>query len=205
MKLYLLFLLMATATVLSPGPGVLMTLSNALRFGWRRSLPGIMGIACGASLVAAVSATSLGLLLASSALAFTLIKLAGAAYLVWLGIRLWCAPAGGLQLDVSDAAERSPWRRFAEALSLQLTNPKAIIFFLSVLPQFIDRQLPYVPQFVLLVASYAGLVLLIHSGYALCAQQARRWLSTSRGGRALNRLGGASFMGFGALLATAHR
>ncbi|MDM4765879.1 LysE family translocator [Pelomonas sp. SE-A7] len=201
MKLYLLFLLMASATVLSPGPGVLMTLSNALRSGWRASLPGILGIASGATIVAAISATSLGLLLASSALAFTLIKILGALYLVWLGLKLWRSP--GLALD--EAADLRPPRSagalFLESLTLQFTNPKAIFFFLSVLPQFIDHDRPHTPQFALLVLSYAVLVILIHSGYALCAQRARHWLKSPRGGRTLNRIGGGTFMAFGGLLA----
>jgi len=203
MKLYLLFLLMAGATVLSPGPGVLMTLSNALRSGWRASLPGILGIACGATAVATLSATSLGLLLASSALAFTLIKIIGAGYLVWLGLKLWRSPGLALQEPTPDEPPRQARALFLESLSLQFTNPKAIFFFLSVLPQFIDHGAPHVPQFVLLVLSYAALVLLIHSGYALCAQRARRWLKSESGGRTLNRVGGATFMAFGAMLATA--
>jgi homoserine/homoserine lactone efflux protein len=77
--LYLLFLFMAAATVLSPGPGVVMTLTNALRYGLRGTFGGILGIAVGALVVAATSATSLGVLLATSALAFTVLKLLGAA------------------------------------------------------------------------------------------------------------------------------
>lgn len=201
MRLYFLFLLMASATVLSPGPGVLMTLSNALRSGWRASLPGILGIASGATIVAAISATSLGLLLASSALAFTLIKIVGAGYLVWLGIKLWRSPGLALQDPKEGEPPRKPMALFLESLSLQFTNPKAIFFFLSVLPQFIDHHAPHVPQFVLLVLSYAALVILIHSGYALCAQRARHWLKSERGGRTLNRVGGATFMAFGGMLA----
>lgn len=203
MRLYFLFLLMASATVLSPGPGVLMTLSNALRSGWRASLPGILGIASGAAIVAAISATSLGLLLASSALAFTVIKIVGAGYLVWLGLKLWRSPGIALQDLKEGEPQRQPLALFLESLSLQFTNPKAIFFFLSVLPQFIDHQAPHVPQLVLLVLSYAALVILIHSGYALCAQRARQWLKSERGGRTLNRVGGATFMAFGAMLATA--
>ena len=79
MNLYLLFLTVATLTVLSPGPGVLMTLTNALRYGLRGTIGGILGIAFGALLVAGISATTLGAVLAASALAFTVLKLAGAA------------------------------------------------------------------------------------------------------------------------------
>jgi len=160
MTLYLLFLLMATATVFSPGPGVVMTLSNALRDGLRGSFGGI------------------------------------------LGIKLWRAPAFRFAEKPALGAANAG-RRFVEGLSLQLTNPKAIFFFLSVLPQFIDPARSYPLQFATLVLTYAALVVLIHSGYAGCAQRARRWLTSERGGRLLNRVAGATFLVFAAALAVA--
>jgi threonine/homoserine/homoserine lactone efflux protein len=200
---YPLFVLMACLTVLMPGPGVLMTLTNALRFGLHGSLGGILGIASGALVVATISSTSLGLLLASSALAFTVIKWMGAAYLVYLGLRLWRSPTLGLA--PGEARPASFGRRFAEGLSLQFTNPKAIFFFLSVLPQFIDPAGPRTQQFVVLVLSYSVLVVLIHTLYALGAQRVRGWLSTARGQRTLGRLGGATFVAFGVGLASSPR
>ncbi len=148
MTLYPVFLLVAATTVLSPGPGVVMTLTNSLRYGFRGTLGGILGIAAGALAVAALSATGLGVLLATSAMAFTILKYAGAAYL--------------------------PARAFGG-------------------------------QFALLVVTYSMLVILIHCGYALTAQRARQWLVSERGGRAVNRLGGAAFVCFGAALATSRR
>lgn len=201
MKLYILFLLMATATVVSPGPGVVMTLTNALRYGMRGTFGGILGIAFGALVVAAISATSLGVLLAASALAFTVIKLVGAGYLVYLGIRLWRAPPFKFEEQPVHAA--SFGRRFLEGVSLQLTNPKAIFFFLSVFPQFIDPKQNYSVQFVAQVLTYSSLVVVIHCMYALCAKRARRWLTSERGGRTVNKTAGATFVFFGVALATA--
>lgn len=203
MKLYSLFLLMATATVFSPGPGVVMTLTNALRYGMRGTFGGILGIAVGALIVAAISATSLGVLLAASALAFTVLKFLGAAYLVYLGIRLWRAPP--FQFAEPLAHEASFGKRFLEGLSLQLTNPKAIFFFLSVFPQFIDPQQSYPMQFASLVLTYSSLVVVIHSLYAVFAKRARGWLTSERGGRTVNKAAAATFVFFGAALATAKR
>jgi threonine/homoserine/homoserine lactone efflux protein len=203
MHLYLLFLLVATATVCSPGPGVVMTLTNSLRHGAAGAFAGIAGIAVGALLVAAVSMTGLGLVLAASALAFTVVKLVGAAYLAWLGLRLW--RAAPLRLDTGTARASSWQRRFAAGLSLQVTNPKAVIFFLSAFPQFIDPGRNFVAQFVILVATYAALVVVIHSIYARFAGHARRWLATERGARTVNRVAGTAFVAFGAALATAKR
>lgn len=88
---YGLFIILATLTVLSPGPGVVLTISNSLRHGWTGSLPGIFGIALGAFVVAGISASSVGVILATSATAFTLLKYVGAAYLLYLGIKMWRA------------------------------------------------------------------------------------------------------------------
>lgn len=203
MKLYFLFLLMATATVFSPGPGVVMTLTNALRYGVRGTFGGILGIAFGALVVAAISATSLGVLLAASAFAFTVLKLIGAGYLVYLGIRLWRAPP--FKFTEQSAHEASFGRRFIEGLSLQLTNPKAIFFFLSVFPQFIDPAQNYSAQFATLVLTYSTLVIVIHCAYAFFARRAKGWLTSERGGRAVNKAAGATFVLFGAALATAKR
>lgn len=203
MNLYLLFLTVATLTVLSPGPGVLMTLTNALRYGLRGTIGGILGIAFGALLVAGISATTLGAVLAASALAFTVLKLAGAAYLIYLGARLWRSPP--VPVASERAHQASFQRRFLEGLSLQLTNPKAIFFFLSVFPQFIEGEAGFVGQFALLVLTYAALVVVIHTGYALFAHQARAWLTSERGGRTVNRLGGATFMCFGVALTFARK
>ena len=126
MKLYPLFLLLAGLTVLTPGPGVLMTLTNAMRYGLRSTFGGILGVACGALLVALLASTSLGVLLATSAVGFTLLKLLGAAYLVYLGIRFWRTPPFVFHEPASHQA--SFRRRFAEGMSLQMTNPKVIIF-----------------------------------------------------------------------------
>jgi homoserine/homoserine lactone efflux protein len=203
MKLYSLFLLMATATVFSPGPGVVMTLTNALRYGMRGTFAGILGIALGALVVATISATSLGVLLAASALAFTVLKFIGAGYLIYLGIRLWRAPA--FKFAEQSAHEASFGRRFLEGLSLQITNPKAIFFFLSVFPQFIDAEKNYSVQFTTLVLTYSVLVVVIHCTYAFFAKRAKGWLTSERGGRAVNKAAGATFVFFGAALATAKR
>ncbi|MET3458175.1 LysE family translocator [Pseudomonas kilonensis] len=199
---YELFLILATLTVLSPGPGVVLTLSNALRHGWRGALPGIFGIASGAFIVAGICASSLGLLLAASATAFTVLKYIGALYLLYLGIKMWRTQRFIPELT---ATSPRPWRRFGEALSIQLLNPKAGFFFLAVFPQFIKPEGDYYRQFFLLVASYGVLVVLVHSGYALMANGARGWLSSSQGARIVGKLSGITFLGFGALMASASK
>lgn len=198
MERYLIFTLMAAMTILSPGPGVLKSLTNALNYGLRPALIGIVGLSCGIFCVAALSASGLGILLTSSAKAFVAIRLGGAAYLSYLGIKLWRAPA--LEFKPSQALSVRRRTLFFEGWMLQFSNPGALIFFLSILPQFIRPSRAFLPQFLLLVLTFCSLLVLIHSGYAIFAERARRWMGASHGGRWFNRIGGACFFLFGALL-----
>jgi homoserine/homoserine lactone efflux protein len=203
MEGYLIFLAIASVTVLSPGPGVILTLTNAIRFGGAGAVNGILGIAFGTFIVAAISATSIGILLATSSIAFGIMKTVGAIYLIYLGIRLW--RSSGISIDHLGITKRSRRRQFSEGLMLQLTNPKAVFFFMSIFPQFVDFTRPYFGQFALLVTSYSGLVIVIHLGYAYLATSARGWLVSDAGGRMVNRLGGGTFVCFGVALASANR
>lgn len=198
---YLLFLIIAIATVVSPGPGVILTLSNSIRYGVSGAIGGIFGIAFGTFIVAGISATSLGVLLATSTVAFSVMKFVGAAYLIYLGIKLWRSPVVKIAAQATAAKSRK-WQ-FIEGLALQLTNPKAVFFFMSIFPQFVDFSANYVGQFTLLVVTYSSLVVVIHLLYAHLAKSARGWLSSDKGGRAINRLGGGTFMCFGVGLASA--
>lgn len=211
MKDYLVFFIMAAATVASPGPGVVLTLSNALRYGFFNTFSGIFGVACGAAVVAGISATSVGLILASSTLAFTLMKYLGAAYLVYLGVKL--LRAAPLEININtyedglagSSKSSKSLRYFIEGLSLQFTNPKAVFFFMSIFPQFIDSGRSYLPQFSLLVLTYSGLVMAIHCVYFLAAQKAKNWITSPRGGNAVRKMSGAAFIFFGIMLARANR
>ena len=198
-----LFVLVAGLTVLSPGPGVLLTLTNALRRNRRETAAGIAGLVTGAFLVAALSAAGLGVLLRASTVAFGVLKTIGALYLLYLAVKLW--NASPLPVTDGEAAPGGARRCFAEAVSVQLTNPKLVFFYLSVFPQFVHPERPFAPQFVLLVCAYLTLIVAIHSSYAASARWSRPWLATPTGGRIVNRLGAATFAFFGAALATTRR
>ena len=201
MENYLLFTLIATVTILSPGPGVLLTLTNSIRYGFFGAIGGIVGIAFGTFIVAGLSATSVGVILATSAMAFTVMKYIGAAYLIYLGVKLWQSPV--TKLDTSSKTVGNIKVQFIEGLTIQLTNPKAVFFFMSIFPQFVDFSSPqYVSQFFILVVTYSSLNLLIHFLYAYLARSARNWLSTEKGGRMVNRAGGGIFVLFGIGLAS---
>jgi threonine/homoserine/homoserine lactone efflux protein len=200
---YILFVTMASLTILSPGPGVTLTLTNSIRYRMSDTFGGILGIAFGALVVAAISATGLGILLAASATAFTVMKYVGAAYLIYLGIKMWRSLP--TMVRESDDVKSNMGRRFLEALALQLSNPKAIFFFLSIFPQFISDARPYAIQFFTLVFTYGCLVVVIHLLYAISASRVKRWLSSRRGSRVFNMVGGGAFVFFGLALATSKK
>jgi threonine/homoserine/homoserine lactone efflux protein len=100
-------------------------------------------------------------------------------------------------MEIKSGSNKSMKSQFMEGLILQITNPKAVFFFMSIFPQFVDFTTDYKGTFTLLVVTYSSLVLFIHMTYAYLAKSARGWLSTAKGGRIVNRLGGATFMCFG--------
>ena len=203
MEDYLLFSIIAIATILSPGPGVLLTLTNSIRYGLSGAIGGIFGIAFGTFIIAGISATSVGVLLATSTIAFTIMKYVGATYLIYLGIKLWRSPV--TKIDTKSESKRGLKLQFIEGLTLQLTNPKAVFFFMSIFPQFVDYSSQYIGQFILLVVTYSSLVLIIHFLYAYIAKSARTWLSSEKGGRIVNRAGGGTFVFFGIGLAATNK
>ncbi len=203
MTSYWLFVTLAAITILSPGPGVVLTLSNSIRYGISKSVSGVAGIAFGTLIVAAISATGVGVILATSALMFSIMKYLGAAYLIYLGIKSWrSAP---VTLSTKTLYNGNHRQRFLEGLLIQITNPKAVVFFMSVFPQFADVTPDYQTTFTLLVATYCSLLLIIHMAYALMAGCAREKLATPKAGRMLNRISGGTFMCFGIGLASANR
>lgn len=176
-------------TVLSPGPAVLMTLGNALTDRRSEIARGIAGLFCGSLLVATLMATGAGALLQASPKALVLLRWLGAAYLGWLGWRLWRMSSRIWAVP----APAAPRRHFIDGVLLQCVNPYTAAFFSSVLPQFVDPAGAMPPQFVQLVAVYLTVMLAGHSGYAVQAQPARRWLMSDGGARALRRVSALLF------------
>ena len=174
-KTWLLFLIMETALSLSPGPAVFYVVSQGLRGAVRRSLPAVAGIISANAIYFGLSATSLGALIAASARFFTIAKWTGAAYLIYLGIKALrsAAASHAVVLTESPAAASGDLRRvYLGALTLQLANPKALLFFLALLPQFIDPLRPVVPQMLLLAASSMVPEFCILMGYGWLAHRA---------------------------------
>jgi homoserine/homoserine lactone efflux protein len=155
-KTWLLFLVMETALSLSPGPAVFYVVSQGARGALRRSAPAALGIIAANAIYFSLSATSLGAIIAASARFFAIAKWAGATYLIYLGVKALrsAGSSHAVDLGVSSPVEKGDRRRvFLGALTLQLANPKALLFFLALLPQFIDPTRAVVPQMLILAAT----------------------------------------------------
>ncbi|WP_428397064.1 LysE family translocator [Marinobacter salarius] len=203
MDRYLLYVTIAAVTIASPGPGVILTIANTLRYGFVHAIVGILGVALGMLCVATVSATSLGVIMSTSALAFTALKYIGAIYLIYLGIKLWRSPPS-FSADIKQR-RKTGLHRFIEGFSITLLNPKPIFFFMSLFPQFIDPNKQYVEQFVLLSLTFCTLVVTIHCIYGVTANLARMKLSSPKIGKLINRSSGSIFMCFGVGLAASNK
>ncbi len=207
MDQYLLYLLIVIITVASPGPGVLLTLTNAIRDGVKPALAGVVGIAFGILVIAVISASSLGVILATSSSAFTFLKFIGAAYLIYLGFKLWNSPPIDFNKDEIERLSRNPRYgvRFKEGLLVSVLNPKPIFFFMSLFPQFINHQQNYLFQFSILTLTFCLLILIVHTIYAFGANSIRTWLASEKGSKTVNRVGGSVFVLFGLGLASSQR
>lgn len=197
---WIAFVLAYTLMALAPGPVVLLVVSHAVTHGRRTAGTVVAATALGdaACLVAAMG--GVGAVLAASALAFTVLKLAGAAYLVGLGVKLWRAPP--LQAAATAAAPpRALGRVFLHVFLTAVLNPKSILFFMVFVPQFLDPTAPLAPQLAAMVAGTMVCSLLVDGGYTLFAGRLRRFIRTPRAQRVVNRLAGGSLMAEGALAA----
>jgi homoserine/homoserine lactone efflux protein len=206
-RTWLLFLVMETALSLSPGPAVFYTVSQGVRGALRRTLPAAAGILTANGIYFALSATSLGALIAASARFFTVAKWIGAAYLIYLGLKALRSANSmhSVALD-GDAAEKQRDRRgvYWGALTLQLANPKALLFFLALLPQFIDPAISVVPQMLILAATSMVPEFCILTGYGWLAHRAvhatARFGVTGNMNRLLARIEGIGLLGCATLV-----
>jgi homoserine/homoserine lactone efflux protein len=196
------WLFAATETVLclTPGPAVLFVLSSALKSGARKSLASNAGILAANTVYFALSATGLGALLVTSFDLFSTVKWVGAAYLIFLGLRTLFGKAHPLAAGAS--IERTPLGMFGDGFILQASNPKSILFFTALLPQFIDTRLAVVPQVAILAATSMTIEFFILLGYGLAAGQASELARQPRYATWTNRVSGMLLIGAGAGLAT---
>ncbi|ARJ42100.1 homoserine/homoserine lactone efflux protein [Pantoea alhagi] len=200
---WMTYLLTTVILSLSPGSGAINTMSTSISHGYRGAAASIAGLQVGLGMHIVLVGIGLGALFSRSLLAFEVLKWAGAAYLVWLGIQQWRA-AGAIDLDA--VAEAMPRRRlFQRAVLVNLTNPKSIVFLAALFPQFIIPHQPQAAQYLVLGVTTIVVDVVVMIGYATLARRIGVWIKGPHQMKLLNRVFGGLFVAVGALLASARR
>ena len=205
---YLAYVLATVLILMTPGPTALLIVSRSLAGGRRAGLACVPGVVLGDLTSMTLSFAGLGAVLAVSATLFTVLKLLGAAYLVWMGIRLW---REGVHVDQDQDAARDraagPSGRslFTQAYVVTATNPKAIAFFVAFVPQFVNHDAPIPPQLLLCGATFLILGTLNAAGYAWMAWSLRRRFRSPRVLKLLGRGGACALVAAGVMTATLRR
>jgi threonine/homoserine/homoserine lactone efflux protein len=194
--LYVTAVFLISAT---PGPNMLHVMVQSIHHGARRSLFSMAGLMTANLICLLASAAGLGALLKASPVLYEVLRYAGVAYLVWLGIKAWRAPVGEGQA-VDPHTRRSAGALYATGLGTGLSNPKLIVFAAALFPQFIDVDRPFWSQLAILVLSFAGIEAFWFGVYATGGRSLARWLAPANRQRLFNRATGAIFIGFGAAL-----
>ncbi|BBR56409.1 MULTISPECIES: LysE family transporter [Pseudomonas] len=205
METWLAFFAACWVISLSPGAGAIASMSSGLQYGFWRGYWNALGLQLGLIVQIAVIAAGVGAILAASATAFQLIKWFGVAYLVYLAYKQWRA----LPMDMNDTSGVRP---IGKPISLvfrgflvNVSNPKALVFMLAVLPQFINPHAPLVPQYLAITATMITVDMLVMAGYTGLAARVLRLLRTPKQQKRMNRTFAGLFIGAAAFLATLRR
>lgn len=199
---YLLYVAAVALLILTPGPTMLMCMTNALNHGPRRAMTSVAGAVTAVLGVMLLSAMGLGALLAASEAAFTAVKVAGAAYLIWLGVKTFRSNAA-LHLDAGAAPGRRSF--YLQGLLVGASNPKAVLFFAAFFPQFLNPAAPMAPQLAILALTFMAFEFTVLTLCALGVSRLVPLLRTSGPVKWINRICGGLFTVMGGLLLLTRR
>ena len=200
---WLAYFLAAWLIALSPGSGAVLSMSHGLQYGVRQTTATIVGLQIGLAFILLVAGAGVGALLLASTTAFMIVKVLGAGYLIWLGVKQWRAPVDGAASDAaapSEPAGLSVRQRLLRGALTNATNPKGIVFMVAVLPQFINPKQPLALQLAILLVTTLAVDSVVMHGYAFLASRLRALMQSVRARRAQNRVFGGVLMGMGASL-----
>ena len=204
-----LFILMTFVVSATPGPNMLLIMSVSARHGVRASVMAMLGCMTALLAMMSISAAGMGAVLQSSPQVFEALRLAGAAYLAYLGIKVWRAPVQ--DASTAPAADGTPQTVpviktgaiYREAFLVAASNPKAILFAAAFFPQFIHADSPQFPQFAILLTTFTVIEVTWYFVYAISGKRLSVYLQRASVMKAFNRITGGVFVGFAALMATA--
>jgi len=193
---WLLYAAAALGLSLTPGPNGLLALTHGALYGTRRTVATILGGGLGFTIVIGMSMFGIGTLLAANAELIFWLKWLGGAYLVFLGIQVWRSEPIGATSE--SQGKSRPWSLFQSGLYSAVSNPKGILFFVALLPQFIEPQRPLFPQFLIMAATFFVIEFCYELTVAALADKITPWLR--KVGRNFNRVFGSVFIAIGVLL-----
>ncbi|MGH8436380.1 MAG: LysE family transporter [Pseudomonas sp.] len=205
LETWLAFFIACWVISLSPGAGAIASMSCGLQYGFWRGYWNAIGLQLGLALQIAIVAAGVGAILATSALAFSLIKWFGVVYLVYLAVKQWRALPSDLASDSAVRPLGRPLTLLLRGFLVNVSNPKAVVFMLAVLPQFIDPHEPLPAQYLTMGVTMISVDLMVMAGYTGLAARVLRLLRTPRQQRLMNRTFATLFVGAAALLATVRR
>ena len=198
------FIAAALLLLVMPGPTDTLVVSYVLTRGRRSALASVPGVCLGYIVSLTLTLLGLGALLMTSAELFNALKIAGAVYLIYLGVKTWRAPVPET-LDDDGRLTRDTWRMFTQAFVVTALNPAGIMFYVAFFPQFIDVERPLPPQMVALGACFVVLGTLNSALYATLAAQVRRFIHSYRARKTINRATGGILIAMGGMLGLAKR
>jgi len=203
----LLFSMTVFVASIIPGPSMLLALTHGMQYGAKRTIASAMGNVTVTLIQASVSIAGLGTILIASETTFQLIKWAGAAYLIYMGIRMLCS--SNMSLSPNELNHTNKWnsikRMYLQAAFVTAGNPKAIVFFTAVFPQFIDPNAAYLSQFYILISICAFIAFNCFMIYAIGGQKIVSLLSKATIGKYIKRVIGSTFIGVGVGLAASNK
>ena len=196
------FVIAGTVIAISPGSGAVLSMSHGLAYGVKKASATVLGLQLGLILVLAIAGAGVGSLLLASETAFTVVKVIGALYLIYLGISQWRSKdASGPTASAAGLAAHPPFgKRVLTGFLTNATNPKGIIFMVAVLPQFISKDAPLLPQLLILGVTMVVIDSTVMHGYALLASSMQRLFRDARAMRIQNRFFGAVLVVVGSML-----
>lgn len=207
LHLFLAYCVAVAILVLMPGPIVTLVVANSLSHGTRSGLATVAGASIGNAIL--LGATAIGLVAFFALLSeiFEVVRWAGAGYLIWLGVKAWSAHSahGAQESAIVPTAKRSSRVVLLQGFLIGITNPKAIVFYIAFLPQFVDSHLPPGPQLLVMTGSMIVMALLSDSAYALLAGRARIWFTVPGRRRLQSRITGTLLIGVACGLLLARR
>jgi homoserine/homoserine lactone efflux protein len=202
---WLAFFLASWIISLSPGAGAIASMSSGLQYGFLRGYWNALGLQLGLAMQIAVVAGGLGAILAASSTAFYAIKWFGVAYLVYLAIKQWRALPTDLSDDAAIRPIGKPMAMMFRGFLVNASNPKALVFMLAVLPQFVNPQAPLLIQYLILGATMICVDMVVMAGYTGLASKVLRLLRTPKQQKRMNRTFAGLFVGAAGFLASLHR